>query len=117
VDFEVGSLVKVRGREWVVLPPEEPDPKWLSLKPLGGSQDEILGVHQDLEKVSSATFQPPDPRDIGDARVSSLLREAVRLGFRSTSGPFRSFGHIAVEPRPYQLVPLMMALKQRRFAC
>ena len=27
------------------------------------------------------------------------------------AGPFRSFGHIAVEPRPYQFVPLLMALK------
>src|SRR5213595_2690452 len=40
-----------------------------------------------------------------------MLRDAVRLGFRSSAGPFRSFGHIAVEPRPYQLVPLLMALR------
>ncbi len=40
-----------------------------------------------------------------------LLRDAVRLGFRSSAGPFRSFARIAVEPRPYQLVPLLMALK------
>jgi taurine dioxygenase len=39
------------------------------------------------------------------------LRDAVRLGFRNSAGPFRSFGRIAVEPRPYQLVPLLMALK------
>ena len=31
--------------------------------------------------------------------------------FATSAGPFRSFGHIAVEPRPYQLVPLLMALK------
>ena len=41
-----------------------------------------------------------------------LLRQALRLGFRSSAGPFRSFGSIAVEPRPYQLVPLLMALRQ-----
>ena len=40
-----------------------------------------------------------------------MLRDAVRLGFRSSAGPFRSFARIAVEPRPYQLVPLLMALK------
>src|SRR6185503_881177 len=28
-----------------------------------------------------------------------------------SAGPFRSFAQIAVEPRPYQLVPLLMALK------
>jgi ERCC4-related helicase len=33
------------------------------------------------------------------------------LKLRNGAGPFRSFGHIAVEPRTYQLVPLLMALK------
>ena len=33
------------------------------------------------------------------------------LRLRAGAGPFRSFGNIAVEPRAYQLVPLMMALK------
>src|SRR5262249_42355105 len=35
----------------------------------------------------------------------------IRLGFRSSAGPFRSFAQLGVEPRPYQLVPLLMALK------
>ncbi len=47
----------------------------------------------------------------GDYRSCRLLRDAVRLGFRSSAGPFRSFARIGVEPRPYQLVPLLMALK------
>ncbi|MEZ5492865.1 MAG: helicase-related protein [Gammaproteobacteria bacterium] len=34
------------------------------------------------------------------------------LKLRAGAGPYRSFGNIAVEPRAYQLVPLMMALKQ-----
>ena len=53
----------------------------------------------------------PDPQQVGDFRSSRLLRDAVRLGFRSSAGPFRSFARINVEPRPYQLVPLLMALK------
>src|SRR5690606_28022256 len=52
-----------------------------------------------------------DPSRPGDFVSARLLRDAVRLGFRSSAGPFRSFGRIAVEPRPYQLVPLLMALK------
>ena len=36
-----------------------------------------------------------------------LLRDAVRLGFRSAD-PFRCLGSIAVEPRPYQIVQLLM---------
>ena len=48
---------------------------------------------------------------MGNQLSCGLLRDAIRLGFRSGAGPFRSLARIAVEPRPYQLVPLLMALK------
>ena len=53
----------------------------------------------------------PTRDDLGDFASGQLLREAARLSTRAAAGPFRSFGRIAAEPRPYQLVPLMMALK------
>jgi hypothetical protein len=107
--FAVGSLVSARGREWVVLPESEPD--LLVLRPLGATDAEIAGILPALEPVRPATFDPPDPSRPGDARSAALLRDALRLGFRSSAGPFRSFGQISVDPRPYQLVPLMMALR------
>ncbi len=107
--FAVGSLVKARGREWVVLP--ESNDKLLVLRPLGGTEDETTGIYLPLEKVEPASFDLPDPTQPGDYRSCRLLRDAVRLGFRSSAGPFRSFARIAVEPRPYQLVPLLVALK------
>lgn len=110
MSFAVGSLVHTRGRDWVVLPPD--DPECLLLRPLGGNDHEVVGIVPTLESIRSASFALPDPADLGDARTCELLRDAARLGFRATSGPFRSFGHIAVEPRPYQLVPLLMAMKQ-----
>lgn len=109
VSFAVGSLVRTRGREWVVLP--ESEEELLVLRPLGGTDDEIAGILPMLEQVEHATFSLPDPGQVGDHRSARLLRDALRLGFRSSAGPFRSFGHIAVEPRHYQLVPLLMALK------
>jgi len=109
VSFAAGSLVRARGREWVVLPESADD--LLLLRPLGGSDDEVAGIYTPLEPVEPATFPLPDPTDLGDYRSSRLLRDAVRLSFRAGAGPFRSFGRIAVEPRPYQLVPLLMALK------
>lgn len=111
MNFSVGSLVRVRGREWVVLPSQ--DEEMLRIRPLGGTDDEITGIYLPLEQdsVESAHFALPDPEQRGDYRSGRLLREAVRLGFRSSAGPFRSFAHIAVEPRPYQLVPLLMALR------
>ncbi len=107
--FAVGSLVRARGREWVVLP-ESQDPVLL-LRPLGGTDDEIAGIHTGLEEVEPAVFDLPNPTQCGDFRSCRLLRDAVRISSRAGAGPFRSFSRIAVEPRPYQLVPLLMALK------
>src|SRR5512143_3298513 len=107
--FAVGSLVKARGREWVVLPESADD--MLILRPLGGTEDEVAGIYLPLERVESAQFDLPDPNQVGDYRSARLLRDAVRLGFRSSAGPFRSFAQLGFEPRPYQLVPLLMALK------
>src|ERR671916_1051428 len=109
MSYAVGSLVKARGREWVVVPESEED--LLVLRPLGGTEDEVTGDFLPLETVEPATFDLPDPTRRGDYLSSRLLRDAVRLGFRSSAGPFRSFAKIAVEPRPYQLVPLILALK------
>lgn len=109
MEFAVGSLVKARGREWVVLPESQTD--MLILRPLGGTEDEVTGIYLPLETVEPARFDLPSPHQLGDYRSSRLLRDAVRLGFRSSAGPFRSFAKIAVDPRPYQLVPLLMALK------
>ncbi len=104
-----GSLVRARGRDWVLLPGGTDD--LLLLRPLGGGDDDIAGVLPELEPVEDATFAAPDPSDLGDAASARLLRSALRLGFRSSGGPFRSLGGLAVTPRSYQLVPLLMALR------
>jgi superfamily II DNA or RNA helicase len=109
--FSAGSLVSARGRDWVVLPESAPD--LLVLRPLGGSDDDIAAVFPALEEVGSARFAPPSPADLGNQRDAGLLRAALRIGFRSGAGPFRSLAGIAVSPRAYQLVPLLMALRQR----
>ncbi len=107
--FAVGSLVRARGREWVVLPGG--DDALVMLRPVGGADVETTGILTGLEPVEPATFAPPDPDDVGDERSGRLLRDALRLGFRSSAGPFRSAGALAFDPRPYQLVPLLMALR------
>ncbi|WP_033346503.1 DEAD/DEAH box helicase [Catenuloplanes japonicus] len=109
--FAPGSLVSARGRDWVVLPESAAD--MLVLRPLGGADDDIAAVFPSFEEVHGAQFPPPDPTDAGDAYAAGLLRSALRIGFRAGAGPFRSLAGIAVEPRAYQLVPLMMALRQR----
>jgi superfamily II DNA or RNA helicase len=108
--FTVGSLVCARGREWVVLPGSAPD--FLLLRPLGGGQDDVAGVLPALETVEEATFPMPTGDDLGDAASAAMLRTALRIGFRSSTGPFRCLAGITVEPRAYQYVPLMLALRQ-----
>ncbi|PDW04557.1 helicase-related protein [Candidatus Viridilinea mediisalina] len=109
--FTVGSLVRCREREWVVLPSLDAD--LLLLRPLGGAEAEICGIFLPVEgeRVAEASFAPPDPASMGDFEAGALLRNAARLSLRSGAGPFRSLGRLGVRPRPYQLVPLIMALR------
>jgi superfamily II DNA or RNA helicase len=109
--FGIGSLVHCRGREWIVVPSEQDDV--LLLRPLGGVESETCGIYLPLEghTVHPATFAPPDPARAGDFVSGQLLRDATRLTLRSGAGPFRSLGRLGIRPRPYQLVPLIMALR------
>ena len=107
--FPAGSLVRARGREWVVLPGS--DGEFLILRPLGGGEDDVAGVFAD-EGIEPASFGLPSADDLGDDRSARLLRDALRIGFRASGGPFRSLAGLGVDPRPYQLVPLLLALRQ-----
>jgi superfamily II DNA or RNA helicase len=110
-DFMPGNLVRARGREWVVQSESRRD--WLRLRPLGGADDDTISLIPELElqPVTPATFPWPEPEHAGNHAAALLLRDALRLKLRAGGGPFRSFGNIAVEPRGYQLVPLLMALR------
>ena len=98
------------GREWVVLPDSDERP----------ARSAASGRHRrrhrrrvpGLERRRPATFPPPDVDDLGDAASTDLLRTALRVGFSASAGPFRSLAGIAVEPRAYQYVPLLLALRQ-----
>lgn len=109
--FAIGSLVSCREREWIVLPSERDDV--LMLRPLGGTEAETCGIYVPLEGhlIRQASFQPPAIDSVGDFVSGQLLRDAARLSLRSGAGPFRSLGRLGARPRPYQLVPLIMALK------
>src|SRR5437762_1607604 len=90
--FPLGSLVNARGRDWVVLPSD--DEEMLRLRPLGGSDEDAVGLYLPLEQneVRSSSIEPPDLTYVGDATAAALLRESARLGFRAAAGPLRSLG-------------------------
>ena len=112
--LQPGKLVSLRGRDWVVLPSETPD--LLMVKPLGGSDEEIAGIYLPLEIPDDiphdARFAPPVAEDLGDIATARLLYDAARLAFRNGSGPFRALAKLSFRPRAYQIVPLVMALRQ-----
>jgi superfamily II DNA or RNA helicase len=107
--FRPGDLVRARGREWVAT--QLPAPDWLTLRPLTGGEQDVQTICTALEHVTHATFQPPEAHSIATQDTARLLAEALRLSLRSGAGPFRSAARVAFEPRAYQLVPLLMALR------
>lgn len=109
-----GKLVKFRGRRCVVQPSS--DNEIVLLKPLGGSDDEMISIFepvlQSFDKLEEDQFELPDKSDLDSFLTAKLLYDAARLSFRQVSGPFRCMGKLSFRPRSYQLVPLIMALKQ-----
>jgi len=114
VSLQPGKLVSLRGRDWIVLPSDDPD--LLVVKPLGGSEDEIAGIYLPLgiesDQPIDASFFPPTAADLGDISTARLLYDSARLAFRNGAGPFRALAKLSFRPRSYQMVPLIMALRQ-----
>ena len=114
MNFTPGTIVAARGREWIVQTPDADTPETvLRLRPLTGTAADDFLLDTSLEPdVSPASFPPPDPEKAGTFSQALLLRDALRLSLRAGAGPLRSFGNLAFAPRAYQLVPLMMALRE-----
>jgi superfamily II DNA or RNA helicase len=114
MNLSVGSIVRCRNREWVIVPSH--DDNLILLRPLTGSDSEICGIYRPFSKlgydrIEPATFPLPKPEEASDAVGAELLWNAARLSLRDGAGPFRSLGRVSVRPRPYQFVPLLMALR------
>lgn len=111
VNFAPGDLVRARGREWVALP--APRDGVLALRPLSGSENDTVVLDPSLElmPVEPARFDLPDNAVPTVQSKAVLLADAMRLTLRRGAGPFRSAAQLAFEPRTYQLVPLLMALR------
>lgn len=54
MSFAPGTLVRCRGREWIVQP--ESDAEDVVLRPIGGTDDVAIGVLRALEAVDPAHF-------------------------------------------------------------
>lgn len=114
MSFQPGTLVRLRSRDWVVLPSDDND--ILLIRPLDGTEEETTGIYLPLnfaeDQPQKSEFPIPTTDDLGSFSTASLLFNAARLSFRNVSGPFRSFGKLSFRLKSYQIVPLVMALKQ-----
>ena len=113
-DIKPGMLVYFRYRQWVVLPSNDKD--IILMKPIGGSDAETTAVYRPLhipsEVMRKTEFQYPSSEDLADFQSAKILYNAAKLSFRNACGPFRCMGKLSFRPRSYQVVPLVMALKQ-----
>jgi len=109
--LQTGDLMSARGREWIVL--AKPDENILRIRPLSGSEEDAIEIVPTLERepVQAAHFGWPSIDQLDTQDAARLLADALRLSLRRGAGPFRSAAHLGVEPRAYQLVPLLMALR------
>ncbi len=112
--FELGSLVHARvASGWCSPTPptsssDAPPARRLRRRGHGRRQAAGAGV--------SAVIRPAPirSRDLGDFTARAPCCATPRASaFARGAGPFRSLARIGVEPRPYQLVPLLMALRQK----
>lgn len=118
--MNAGSVVRFRNRDWILLP-EQRDPLIVRLRPLLGTDNDIVTVHRTIvnllgctyptERLEPSQFPLPVSGAVADAQSVHLFWQSARLLLREGATPFRSLGRISVRPRTYQLVPLMMALR------
>lgn len=119
MEFKTGTLVEFRDRPWVVQ--QSADNDLLVIKPLGGTDVESIGIYMPLYgdqlNIKSYNFRRPSTEDVGANSYQAAARNlynACRLSFRDIAGPFQCLGRLSFEPRPYQMVPLILALKQEK---
>jgi superfamily II DNA or RNA helicase len=113
-EHKPGTLIDYRGRSWIVMPSD--DKEILNIKPLGGSDHEMTGIFLPIkipgQEIKNTEIAYPEKKDIGDFQSAKLLFQAARLSFRNAAGPFRCMGKLSFRPRSYQVIPLVMSLKQ-----
>jgi len=92
--FTPGSLIRARGREWIVL--SGSTEATLRLRPVSGSEEDTTVIHVPLESepVVAASFALPRAEQRCGHEAALLLRDALLLSMRRGAGPFRSFGQI-----------------------
>ncbi|MYX97860.1 hypothetical protein GT045_24350, partial [Streptomyces sp. SID486] len=84
--YLAGSLVNVRGRDWVVLP--ESEPGLLVVRPLGGTDDDVAAVLPAVEEVRTAGHAAvPTDEEVPTTGHAALPGPGTGPGERPAAGP------------------------------
>jgi hypothetical protein len=105
-----GTRVSAHKAVWVIQAIEHTE-NGIRLRALAadGKGSRLLNPEDGIEPLAAVE---PDIEHHVSQEGARLLRDALLLSTRRGAGPFRSLGGIAIQPHAYQIVPLMMALRQ-----
>ncbi|MDF0591838.1 helicase-related protein [Candidatus Methanocrinis natronophilus] len=109
MDLRAGDIVELRSRLWRV---DGLDERVLTATNIDGTEIAQRRFFLPFEKPEKASINPPDPRILGDPSSNKLLIQACRYSMLHGAAPLLSLQRSSVIPTNYQLVPVVMALKQ-----
>ncbi len=103
-------LINLRRRTWRV---EDIAGEILTATPIDDFGSRPQQFLLDLERPEPGALSPPSVDALGDYALQRLFLQAVRLDALHGGAPFVSVQRTSVIPVEYQLVPLLMALRQQ----
>lgn len=102
-------IVELRRRKWRV---ENVSGGVMTAAPIDDFGSASQRFLLELETPEPGTLPPPSLQTLGDPALQHLFLQAVRLDALHGTAPFVAIQRTAVIPVEYQLVPLVMALRQ-----
>jgi len=109
-EIRPGMIVALRRRMWRV---ESIEGGVLTATPIDDFGSRSQRFLLELEQPRPGTLPEPSLQSLGDHALQSLFLQAVRLDALHGTAPFMAIQRTAVIPVEYQLVPLVMALRQQ----
>ncbi|MFA5580181.1 MAG: hypothetical protein WDA01_11925 [Methanothrix sp.] len=109
LDLRAGDIVELRSRLWRV---DGLDDKILTATNIEGNEIAQRRFFLPFDVPKKASINPPDPEILGDPASNKLLIQACRYSMLHGAAPLLSLQRSSVIPTNYQLVPVVMALKQ-----
>ena len=110
-DYPPGAIIRNRGRLWRV---DDVQGEVLTATSLDGAQADQGRFYIPVEKIQPGRITPPQSTHIDSYQSQDLLLAAFRLALIHGAAPLVSLQRSRVIPKDYQMVPVVMALRQPR---